>query len=101
MRAEGEQDDRGEPRDAGIGPALAVGHVELYVRHVAGTSAFGVRLGARPIVDDIEAAWKLCEELGVRASSVKGDSIHSWFHITEPSGLRLTILASHAGQRRV
>src|SRR5262245_61358751 len=83
-------------------PALAVGHVEIYVRRVAPTAEFLVRLGARPIamredlavlelrggthlvvmprnsgsavaiapsfdlmVDDIEAAHKLCTELGV------------------------------------
>ena len=63
-------------------PALAVGQVELYVRSVAQTGELLVRLG-------------------VRTSSVKRDPVHSWFHLTEPSGSRLTRMSSHAGQRPV
>ncbi len=33
--------------------------------------------------------------------SVKSDPIHSWFHVTEPSGLMLTLMSSHAGERPV
>jgi hypothetical protein len=105
-----------ETQPADPRPALAVGHVELHVRSVAQTSEFLVRLGARPIAERENLAvlevrggthlvvmprhpgWVIAL---APTSSVNGDPIHSWFHITEPSGTRLTIMSSHAGQRRV
>ena len=53
------------------------------------------------MVDDIDAAHAEFTEAGVPATEVSRGRIHDTFHIDAPSGYRIAVTSSHAGNRAV
>ncbi len=61
----------------------------------------GSRASFDLIVDDIEAARKEYDALGLSPSEIQVGRIHSSFTLQDPSGYAITINSTHAGDRPV
>jgi hypothetical protein len=48
------------------------------------------------MVDDLTAAHARCAELGAAPSAIHHGDIHSSFTITDPSGIKIEVVSSHA-----
>jgi len=77
------------------------GGTHLVVRRAAGPVAAGTPAPFDLMVDDIDAAKEGYKAAGFKASRTKRGSIHDSFEVDFPSGYRLTINSSHAGDRPV
>ena len=51
--------------------------------------------------EDIEAVWKLCQELGRETSEISRGKIHDSFTVIDPAGYEIKVNSSHAGDRPV
>ncbi|MGE0256610.1 MAG: VOC family protein [Alphaproteobacteria bacterium] len=77
------------------------GGTHLVVRQAEGEVAPGTPAPFDLMVDDIDAAKADYKAAGFKTTTTKRGSIHDSFAIEFPSGHRLTINSSHAGDRPV
>lgn len=89
--------------EAGDGVAILElrGGTHLVVFHSDTPPAPGAKAGFDLMVEDVDATWKHCQELGLDPSPIEEVPFHRSFKLVEPGGHEITVNSSHVSDQPV
>ena len=77
------------------------GGTHLVVIHSDSPAAAGAQSGFDLMYEDVDAAWKRCQEQGLDPSPIEEAPFHRSFKLVEPGGHEITVNSTHVSDQPV